>query len=305
MSGLRLNGSRHLLKRIVAPLGAKAFIDDYFQQKPLWLRGFPGKFDALFGQHEFKRGLDRVTEIRAVFAGLRQATIAPFDIPDMVGAGATICVTGMELAHPKLARAARVLRAELRYPGKVSFRAYLSPPGAGFDTHFDARVATTLQIAGTKRWWFSLRPVVPFPVLNSTRFPEDLAREFRVPTIRGMRSVLLRPGDLLCLPAGVWHRARAETTSLALNMAFDHKDAGILDTLLNDMAVRLRKDPVWRQPLPVRAAVRNRLPAHIAGVLRERITALQRDLEKTRSSEARLRRLWLGSVGKAALRDDR
>lgn len=40
-----------------------------------------------------------------------------------------------------------------------------------------------------------------------------------------MESVVA-PGDFLCLPTGAWHCAQAEEDSLALNLAFDHDNAG-------------------------------------------------------------------------------
>jgi len=284
------------LQRILAPLSVDDFVDKYFQRKPLKLTGKPGKFDFLFRESDFLANLDRVKHIRAVFPQNRQARIQPQEIADMMDAGATICVTGMERAYSKLRQAARRIRAELNYAGEVSFRAYLSPPGSGFDLHFDARVATTLQIAGTKRWWFSTEPAVPFPVYNSGREPSGL-RRYKAPPLEKLRSVLLRPGDVLCLPAGVWHRAKGSTMSLALNMAFDHKGAGVFDSIVTMLQQRLTDDAGWREPLPVFAnGKRQGLPEPVAGMLRKRIDALQAELQELRQDEAKLTRAWRMAV---------
>ena len=152
------------LQRILSPLSVDDFIERYFQRRPLRIKGTAGKFDFLFSASEFPLRLERVEEIKAVFPKNRQQRIQPADIKRSMQKGATICVNGMERAHPKLRQAARLIRSELSYAGVVDFRAYLSPPGRGFDMHFDARVATTLQIAGTKRWWFSSEPAVAFPL---------------------------------------------------------------------------------------------------------------------------------------------
>src|SRR5215207_4430233 len=146
------------LERILNPFTLDEFVGKYFQRRALLVPGRRDKFAFLFSQDDFARNLDQVTHIRAVFPQLRQAAVAPADIEHMYEAGATICVTGMEKAHAKLAKFAERVRSELNYAGNVSFRAYLSPPGSGFDLHFDARIATTLQISGKKRWWYSAKP---------------------------------------------------------------------------------------------------------------------------------------------------
>ena len=284
------------LQRILEPLGVDDFVERYFQRRPLRIKGGPGKFDFLFRQSDFPLRLHRVEDIKAVFAQNRQQHIQPADIKRMLHAGATVCVNGLERAHPQLRSAARRIRSELNYAGQVTFRAYLSPPGHGFDMHFDARVATTLQIAGAKRWWFSSEPAVPFPVENSRRGARGPA-QCKPPKLATLRSVLLRPGDVLCLPAGVWHCAKAKTASLALNMAFDHYRAGVFDSIVNVLERRLMQGAEWREPLP--AVLRQngkRLPDPVASVLRERIDALQLELSRLRDDEAALARAWRSAV---------
>ena len=280
------------LQRILHPLSVDDFVNGYFQRRPLKLSGPANKFDWLFREGDFPVNLDQVKHIRAVFPKNRQARIHPIDIEHMFEAGATICVTGMERAHPKLREAAELIRSELNYAGSVSFRAYLSPPESGFDLHFDARVATTLQIAGTKRWWFSNEPAVPFPAHNSGREPPG-ARKYKAPALKTLRTVLLRPGDVLCLPAGVWHCAEGKTTSLALNMAFDHSNGGVFDSIVNMLQNRLIEDPEWREPLPVAPHESGRrLPESVASVLRERIDLLCAELSAMRNDDAQLSRAW-------------
>jgi ribosomal protein L16 Arg81 hydroxylase len=237
------------LHRILSPLPVSKFLTTYFNKKPLFIRGRPSKFGFLFKEEEFSKRLGEVKEIRAVFQNFRQAEIKPDAISDMLDAGATICITGMEKAHERLASVAKSIASEIGYSGVVDFRAYLSPPGAGFDLHYDARVATTLQIAGNKRWWYSETPAEPFPSDNSPH-PNRLGAASRWPPPRhqSMKSILLRPGDLLCLPAGVWHKAEADAdSSLALNMAFNYSYAGAFDFVAFALRRRLKSQPDWRR----------------------------------------------------------
>jgi ribosomal protein L16 Arg81 hydroxylase len=228
-----------------------------------------------------------------VFPRNRQARIQPSEIEQMYDAGATICVTGMEQAHPRLHAAAARVRAEMAYAGEITFRAYLSPPGSGFDLHFDARVATTLQIAGKKRWWYSKEPGVAFPMHNSGREPAGWPRT-RPPARSELVEVVLEPGDVLCLPAGAWHCAKAEgkSMSLALNMAFDHKGGGFLDFVTAILQNRLVRDAAWRQPLPVHPGRKDRMPDPVASMLRVRIEELQAELAALLNNEAELTRAW-------------
>ena len=96
---------------------------------------------------------------------------------------------------------------------------------------------TTVQLEGTKRWRVSPTPGVPFPVDNAFldesgtiryngRTPGSLAAWERPAVDRdAFVEVLLRPGDVLCLPAGTWHEAKAAGgPSLALNFSFSPAD---------------------------------------------------------------------------------
>jgi len=285
------------LSTLLSPVTEDTFLSSYFQRRPLVVKGRPDKFSHLFVPADFKLGLERVTEIRAVFPGLWQAEIKPADIAEMVRAGATICVTGIERAHAKLSEIAEAIRRETRYAGRVSFRAYLSPPGGGFDLHFDARVATTLQISGRKRWWYSTEPAEWFPAKNSPRTAAEQKARFSVPALRSMRSVTLGPGDLLCLPAGTWHRARAQSMSLALNLAFDHTGATVFDVLSNALSAELSKDESWRAPLPFTpGTVEDGCPPEVLALLRARAGEMQRALDALRKSDDDLKRAWNASV---------
>jgi hypothetical protein len=90
--------------------------------------------------------------------------------------------------------------------------------------HFDKRVATTLQIAGKKRWKFSTTPAKAWPDHNGLykdgRVEPVGPDNGKLPDEMEFREVELSPGDLLCLPAGAWHAARGVGFSLALNIYF-------------------------------------------------------------------------------------
>ena len=252
------------LASLLSPLSVETFLNHYFGKRPLVIRGTPGKFDALMKPRDFIRNLDQAKEIRCVFGELRQATISPGDIREMFEAGGTICVTGIDRAHGTLRTAARRIEKEIGYGGRVDFRAYLSPPGSGFDIHYDARVATSLQLEGSKTWWYTEHPDSPYPTENSPRHDMNKIRR-HVAKLKVYR-INLRPGDLLCLPPGVWHKAKAgRGGSLALNLAFNHSGATILDLILQEVRDVLSTDPACRFPflMGYRGALEHNMRSHI------------------------------------------
>ena len=288
----RINETQGQLDRLLFPLPISQFLADYFNRKPLFIRGKPKKFDFLFREDEFAKRIGQLTEIRAVFANHRQAQIKAVAIADMLDAGATICITGMEQVHERLAAAAKAVAAEIGYSGLVDFRAYLSPPGAGFDLHYDARVVTTLQISGSKRWWYSEELAEPFPMENSPRrdnSPETADCER--PPQKDMTSVLLRPGDVLCLPAGAWHRAEADAdSSLALNMAFNYSGAGAVDQIAFALSARLQRQPEWRMPIDAGPPDQDRT-AYLAA-MRARLSELQSVVQSLQADDQALLDAW-------------
>ncbi|RQR34428.1 hypothetical protein DIE23_12465 [Burkholderia sp. Bp9143] len=269
---------RGTLAKILDPISIDAFLRESFGKRPLLIRGHPGKFDFLMKPSRVIFGLDKVTEIRCVFGGLKQATIDPADIREMYEAGATICVTDMQLAHRSLRTAARNVRREIGFAGRVDFRAYLSPPSSGFDFHYDARTATTLQLDGEKTWWYATSPHTLFPTENSAR--TDMAVVHRAVARQTIRKVTLYPGDLLCLPPGVWHKARAGGGgSLALNMAFNHSGATVGDVLVDALKASLAGMPDAMRPFVTGAsrAGAAELEPHIAtciAALRDTLASL-------------------------------
>jgi hypothetical protein len=177
--------------------------------------------------------------------------------------GATVCISELDRVDRDVAALCEEVRAALGYPGDVHANAYWSPHGSGFDRHFDVRVATTLQLSGAKTWRFTSDPAVAWPIANGyvsgrrVRYFDEARDhapwEYRLGCDpRAWEETALRPGDLLCLPAGALHAARAEGHSFALNLHFNRLHVGrwigsLLDRELGDEAS-------WRHVPPLAAA---------------------------------------------------
>jgi hypothetical protein len=272
------------LKALLSPITPEAFVRDYWGKKPLFVKGYADKYKGLFDGQTFIRALssggaapedflrasfDKKTDAKSPSAtrdpdawasNAFRATLEQA-VP-LFKAGATLCVTQIESRVPALAPFVAAIKRQLGYPGKVCFSAYLSPARTGFNWHFDARIASTLQIEGTKRWRFSHRAAVAWPPHNGALRPDGTGQYTDAKGPLGpwadlapfdekdTSEVVLEPGDLLILPAGVWHDAcGGDSGSLALNLSFTPVSytllvRDLLDAMLVDHAG-------WRAPSPL------------------------------------------------------
>jgi ribosomal protein L16 Arg81 hydroxylase len=270
------------LRALLSPLPPADFVRDYWARRPLFVKGFSDKYKGFFDAEAFAAALSGSSPVPPDFLRASFDTKVPepgsqptriqspgplfHAHPDQASAlfdgGATLCVTQVELRAPRLAAFVGAIKSQLGYPGRVSFSAYLSPPGSGFHWHFDMRVASSLQIEGTKRWRFSNRVAVDWPRDNGVLRADGSGSykdggtglepwERLAPfDEKDTTEVLLEPGDLLVLPAGTWHDACGVTgASLALNLSFTPVSYGVLlKELLDSM---LGSDPAWRGPAPL------------------------------------------------------
>jgi len=233
-----------IFQSFFAPISISDFKSEYFNKKVLHLLG--NKERTLgFSEEQFFNCLADCENVRAVFKGLLQARIAPNDAKQMVAAGATICASGVENTNLKLKEFLDALKIELCFTGYISIRAYYSPPGNGFDKHYDPRIVTTLQIEGSKTWYYCPVPFDQLPMINSP-MPIPISYEEHLDKY-GTIKCTLEPGNILCLPAGVIHWAEAgKTNSLSMNIAFDYIGDTIADKIASKVKNMLLKNVEFR-----------------------------------------------------------
>ena len=261
-----------VLRHLLAPVAPATFLDDHWGTRPLYVPGTAGKFAGLFDRDRFERAIRRGVEagpphfrLNAIVPAdddepLTLMTTEPIGVADVdaaLAAGMTVCVNDISAGDDALGAVAAAVKETLAYIGEVHFNCYLSNDRSGADTHFDAQVTTTLQIEGRKRWRYAERPWVPWPLANGQLnddgtvtwmgyWPDDLEEEPVDPAT--FSEVVLEPGDLLYLPAGTWHEAKAVGGSLALNLSFgSSRFFPLLTALLQGPFL---ERPGWRAPPP-------------------------------------------------------
>lgn len=275
------------LRALLAPVTPERFLSEYWENKALFIAG-PGKLPGLFSRQAFERaaGTRGVILTASSDRGRTVRAMKAADIDRVFAAGATVCATSIERGDAVLARWVARIRRQLGFVGIASVRAYLSPDGSGYGVHFDRRIATTIQIEGEKVWRYSEYPAISHPdfqvisdgaggytdggAVGAARPPW---RKYQPPDTSKFVEATLGPGDVLCLPAGNWHEARARGYSLALNVSFE--PLSMWELLGATIGPKLRWRPEWRRgPSPVRGSPRDRIPQAVQQFLGERLSEL-------------------------------
>lgn len=83
----------------------------------------------------------------------------------------------------------------------------------GFGWHYDAEDVFIVQTGGEKTYYFRENTVDPAPVRGAQPDFRTFSRE-----TTPIMACTLAPGDLLYLPRGYWHVARAHSASLSLSL---------------------------------------------------------------------------------------
>jgi 50S ribosomal protein L16 3-hydroxylase len=97
--------------------------------------------------------------------------------------------------------------------GVAHVQIFVTPGGQrGFGWHYDIEEVFILQTVGRKQYWFRPNTVLPREQLPSMNFAA-CREETSV-----FMTATLHAGDLLYLPSGMWHTAKAEVDAMHLSV---------------------------------------------------------------------------------------
>lgn len=164
--------------------------------------------------------------------------------------GATLVLQALHRTWGPVGEFGSRLSTELGHP--VQANAYVTPPqNRGFDDHYDVHDVFVLQIEGTKRWLIH-RPVHPDPLRDQ---PWTDRRAAVAEAAKGTPYIdtVLAPGDVLYLPRGWLHAARAQgEVSIHLTLGIHSWTRHALaEQLAQSALAALRDDPTMRAALPL------------------------------------------------------
>ena len=153
---------------------------------------------------------------------------------------------------------------------------FISTKGHMTNWHFDFQENFTIQLSGTKRWTLQQGTIrdpirgctphyaAPGAVESQLKAAALYDRKFRfgypekgVTAIGDPQSILVKPGDVLYFPAGMWHKVEAVEPGVSINVSLMASNyASVTCQALQHLL--LTTDPKWREPIlqnPVHSAV--------------------------------------------------
>jgi len=241
----------------IAPLARDTFLANWWGTELLHQQGPAGRYTALLPWSTLTEMLETqrfaAENLRLVQGGKRldveryaqpafnqeQLALKSGALGQCLAAGATLVLSHVEEHVPALRQLADSVGDDLRANTTVNLYASFGAE-EGFDLHWDSQENFILQLAGRKHWsvYRSTRDNPVIGELNAAKPPVG------EPTWEGV----LEDGDLLYLPRGWWHVARAlNGPSLHLTLTVEPPLGG---HLLEWLAAELRSHPLARMNLP-------------------------------------------------------
>ncbi|SFH40278.1 cupin domain-containing protein [Amycolatopsis regifaucium] len=187
--------------------------------------------------------------------------------------GSTIVLQALHRTWPSIIDFTTRLSGELGHPAQVN--AYITPPSSqGFSAHYDVHDVFVLQLAGRKRWKVHA-PVHASPLRDQ---PWDEHAEAVAARARDDTPVIdevLEPGDVMYLPRGWLHSAKA------LGDVSAHLTVGIhvitVFALVEALTALAGSDERLRASLPlgIDVADSDRIEGHLESVRQDLIDVLR------------------------------
>jgi ribosomal protein L16 Arg81 hydroxylase len=242
------------LSRVFAAAGVERFFSEHWQRRMLALDMDVSGLDRI----KAEIGPLDIARLARLAQGGTQAWIAGEHvahsmIPVDQGNAAQFFAIGATLyfLNVKLPRLTDALADFLGAPrGRVIASIFLTPASGGASCHFDMHENFTVQLTGAKRWHIGDAPVVPAPTegyILGQQLPLSMAGigilKEDTPHIAD-----LKPGSLLYVPRGTWHRTEAGMgageESWSLNLSYYR--TMWLDLLEQGLKRRLHGSAKWR-----------------------------------------------------------
>ena len=187
--------------------------------------------------------------------------------------GSTVVFQGMHRAWPSVQEFTTLLAIELGHP--VQANGYLTPSTArGFAAHYDTHDVFVVQLAGTKHW--TIHPPAVDVEAGLAEWTQHRAEVSAATAATPVLDDSLEPGDVLYLPRGWIHSAKAgDSTSLHLTLGIHpYTQRDVLDEVIADALDGLRVN--GSLPVGVDIADPDSLTSTVEAVRRSLVDALDR-----------------------------
>jgi hypothetical protein len=246
----------------VAPVPVQQFFQDYWPERVFHSHGPLSRLPALFSSPE-------LLSFRALAAryqgwlgfgrgarGSRMVSVQQVNPMHLYDMGLSVYLPDIAPNVPGAEPFLRQLEADLGIAeGSAHITVWASPKDDGAPTHFDGEDVFSIQLTGTKRFEVAPMKEYTFPVgaqfgpeapsydemypQLENGFPEAVEAEFK--------AVDMKPGSVLFVPRGTWHRTTAEHDSFAISIGI--RPPSVMDSFLEQLRYVLLQHPEWRRPL--------------------------------------------------------
>jgi hypothetical protein len=275
------------LEQLFYPVSPQDFFARYWEKKPLLIRGTAEKYEplAFSTQALYKIGRNPAeSQVCKAWVDMqREIAVDPRSIRRHYNAGRSICMSDIQLRHAPLRAIVAALKSVLGLAHEIGFACYISPTQQGIPLHCDRHDVFILQIEGEKEWRYARTSSVEFPLAATQPANPATIDHFvalhgrhttRIPKQRELLRAVLRPGDLLYLPAGAFHATFAQKHSLSLTLGCTPRPMWSIIGKTIERAFRDQRE--WRRnPPAIRAAEAGSARA-VEQLLRGRIRDLSR-----------------------------
>ncbi|MFC9686456.1 JmjC domain-containing protein [Streptomyces sp. NPDC056948] len=189
----------------------------------------------------------------------------PAELHARLKEGASLASDSVDELHPPIARLAEAIERHLRT--RVQANLYASWTSTeGFGIHWDDHDTIVVQLDGAKPWKI-YGTTRPFPLYRDIEDPGEAPAE-------PVADLVLLPGDLLCVPRGVWHAVCADQGVRSLHVTCGLQAHTATD-LMAWVSEQLLAHEDWRRDLPLLA--RPDVQADAVDGMRKRLAELLDD----------------------------
>ena len=201
---------------LLGKLSVKAFLRDYWQKKPLLIRGALPQFDGLLNPQQLIE-LACTEEVQARLVTQRNGQFdlhqSPFAAKDFKGLNKfqwTVLVQGVNHHLPTAAELLKQFNF-IPHARLDDLMVSYAPCGGGVGPHFDSYDVFLLQGKGHRRWQISTQ--TDRTLIEGA--PLRILKDFRVE-----QEWVLAPGDMLYLPPHCAHNGIAEDDCMTYSIGF-------------------------------------------------------------------------------------
>ncbi len=201
---------------LLGNLSVNEFLRDYWQKKPLLIRGALPQFNGLLNPQQLI-DLACTEDVQARLVTQRRGQFdlqySPFEAEDFKIKGKTLWSVLVQGVNHHLPEAAKLLKAFdfIPHARLDDLMVSYAPPGGGVGPHFDSYDVFLLQGMGHRRWQISTQS--DRTLIEGA--PLRILKDFKIE-----QEWVLEPGDMLYLPPHCAHNGIAEDDCMTYSIGF-------------------------------------------------------------------------------------